>query len=1094
MRRIAVVCLCVLASVAAAGWEPNFAENPSAEADANRDGLPDGWAPHAFRSPAKLEWDKEVAHTGKASLRIADSLNPKAKEWNEQTGRWLARQRRKVTAGATYTLQLWIKTQGVTGKATACIAWWSDRNWLAESYTAPVSGTADWQQVRVTAKAPAKATAAQIYLCLSQSKGAAWFDDISMARGGTVPRNFQPVDLAAACNTGFRDDVAGDGKGGWTDQGKNDIRNLPTGKVSFRGIAFRILDPAKTQGKSCIVLRGRGRESFPTAATIPVGRKCETLYLLHACAWASRGARVGHYELAFADGSVHRVALAAGREVFDWWRPHDTKHCAVGWEGPNAESPAVGLGIFPVANPKPQQAIKAIRLVSTGKGALPLLVALTVADGPPVLTDLPIRYEFTDTKGWYPFTFPNDDTNLDAIDLTRFLDPPAGKHGFNAVRPDGHFYFADGTRARFFGTNIGGPSAFPDKAKAPVIAARLAKYGVNLLRIHAIDGRWGRLIDYAKGDSRSFRADMLDRLDFFVAELRKRGIYIYFDMLDYRRFMPGDGVTDAEKFEHGWKNSIKGATCFNDRLIELQKEFATRFFTHRNPYTGLRYTDDPAVAVVEITNENSVFYFRNTTLTLPVYVDELKARWNRWLVDRFGGRDALAKAWTNAAGQCALLPDEDPAKGSVVLPMRYLYQDPAKAKPVGKRSPARVDAMVRYFFDLERRYYREMRTHLKTIGIKVPITGTNQTFCPASVSADSVNDFMSRNNYWCHPNVHAKPFFTFRNRAVLRSDLAATSNPLTAIASSTVVGKPMISPEFNWPWPIQYRGECLPMMAAYACLQDWDGLLFFAYRPEGQKLEWFASHSDPVRWGEFPAAAMLFHRGDVSVAKTTFRVGWSEADTFTAGPSHREARRSAFRHLTYLSKVRNAFGKHAAATKTAKLVWGARYAPPELRRYVSDTGELALETDRKLFTIDTPRTKAVVGFLGALGREVELEGLSVECSNPFAAVMATSLDGKPIGQSRRLLLTAVARAENTGQAYYRNHSSVPERGRLPVLAEPIRGTVALPVPGQATVYPLDETGKRKEPLAATIKQGTLSLQLDAAHSPWCEIVVVDRKE
>ena len=1087
MKHRAAFVLWLFAALASAGWESNFAENPSAEADRNRDGLPDGWEGRAFKSPAKLSWDKAVAHTGKASLRIQDSFNPQGKEWNEHSGRWYSKKRRPVTPGAEYTIEVWVKTQGVTGSASACIAWFSERKWLAESYTKGIRGTTDWQKLTKTAPAPANAAYALVYLCLSQSKGTAWFDDISASRGGKPPRNFQPLYIAAACTTGFRDDTPGDGKGGWTDQGDNDMRNLPTGDVRLRSIPFRIVHPARNHAKSCIVLKGTGRQTAPTSVTMAVGRTCETVYFLHACAWAPKGARAGHYDIAYADGSTHRVPLVSDREITDWWRPRDTRECAVGWEGANAKSGAVGLNIFPWANAKPTVAIRSIRFVSAGTGPVPMLVAVTTADGPAVLTDLPICYEFTDTAGWYPFTFGLDDTNRDSIDLTGLLDAPAGRHGFVSVRPDGHFYFADGTRARFFGTNIGGPSAFPEKADAPRIAARLAKYGVNLLRIHAIDGRWGKLIDYKRGDSRHFVPEMLDRMDFFVAELRKRGIYVYFDMLDYRRFLPADGVADADKFRHGWHHSIKGATIFNDRLIELQKEFATAFFTHRNPYTGLRYTEDPAVAVVEITNENSVFYLRNTTLTLPVYITELKARWNQWLAQRHGTRAALAKAWTNAKGECALLPDEDPAKGSVVLPMKHLYQDPATAPFVGERSPVRVNAMTRFFFDIERRYYGKIRSHLHKIGIRVPITGTNQTFCAASVYADSVNDFMSRNNYWCHPSVRAKPFFTFRNRTVLNSDIAATSNPITNIASSTVVGKPMISPEFNWPWPIQYRAECLPMMAAYACLQDWDGLLFFAYRPTGSKLEWFASQSDPVRWGTFAAAALLFHRNDVAVAKNTIHVGWSEAEAFTGRRSHREARRSAFRHLTYISKVRNAFFKDKYEGR-ARLVRGATFVPPNAKRLDSDTGELSLDSDRHLFTIDTARTKAAVGFLGALGK-IELGSVTMECTTEFAAVLVTSLDGKPIGQSRRLLLTAVARAENTGQAYTRNHTSVPERGREPVLVEPVAARITVRVPGKATVHTLDPTGKRKATLPATFAQGTLDIRLDQAHSPWCEIQV-----
>jgi len=1220
---ILLVGLCVFACTSAPGWERDFAENPSAEEDRNRDGAPDGWRASAYDSPAVLKWDKSVAHTGKASLRISDSRHPTGKAWNENTGRWVSASKKEISPGAKYTLSAWVKTRDVNGKASVCIAWWKDGKWHSESYAEGVSGTTDWKQISVTAKAPPQANSAMIYLNLGGSDGTAWFDDIHMTRGESFPGNFRSLDISTACNTGFTDEVAGDGKGGWTDQGKNDIRSLPTGDVNLRGIPFHIINPPENDGRACIVLKGKGRENFPDSAVIPVNRKCDTVYFLHCCAWGRDAEPVGSYEIVYGDGSTRKVPLRRGREIMDWWGCRDSKESAVGWEGSNAESDYIGLSIFPVKNPRPEAAIKEIRFTSLGR-AVPILVAVTTADGPAVLTDLPIRYDFTDTSDWYEFTFPLDDTNLDTIDLTGLLDPPAGKHGFLKVRDDGHFYFQDGTRARFFGTNICGSRCFMEREEAEATAARLAKYGVNLLRIHAIDSRWGHLIDYSKGDSRHLDEKALDRLDYFFAQLKKRGIYVYFDMLDYRKFMDGDGVKDASKFEHGWRNSIKGATIFNDRLIELQKEFAEKFFTHYNPYTKLRYVDDPAVAVVEITNENSVFYFSNTKLTLPCYLDELRRRWNEWLLAEYGGRDKLARAWTNAKGESALLPGEDPARSSVILPIRYLYQKPEEAPYVGERSPARVNAMIRFFFDIERRYYGQIREHLRKIGIKVPITGTNQTFCPASNFADACNDFMSRNNYWCHPNVHAKPFFTFRNLSVLKSDIPATPNPMTSIASSSVAGKPMISPEFNFPWPIEFRAECLPLMAAYACLQDWDGLLFFCYSPRRKALEMFGNQSDPVRWGEFPAAALMFHRRDVSVAKNTVYVGYSRRGIFSARPSHGRSRFSPYRYLTYISKVRNCYfeksydggadlvvasgyspaasyasakravvfalnpwadwawrdwnrplcgllvtpgmsssvrsegdialdfrdflwrdkgfdipadtlieveslppdaqpigktrdGKrclgfvtgrycvvpHASALGAVDAVWNYRLFAEAARkwglleyddfrkleeRYISDTRELCLDAQGGVFTVNTARTKAAVGFLGEAG-EIDLDGMSVNCATPFAAVLATSLDGKPLGRSRHVLVTAVARAENTGQAFSKNRTIVPERGREPVLAEPVRCRVTLKMPAAARAFALDETGKRRGTVPVEFKEGSIRLDTTGVRSPWCELVV-----
>ena len=37
---------------------------------------------------------------------------------------------------------------------------------------------------------------------------------------------------------------------------------------------------------------------------------------------------------------------------------------------------------------------------------------------------------------------------------------------------------------------------------------------------------------------------------------------------------------------------------------------------------------------------------------------------------------------------------------------------------------------------------------------------------------------------------------------------------------------------------------------------------------EEKRLSMFRSQSDPARWGEFPAAAMMFHRHDVAAAKS----------------------------------------------------------------------------------------------------------------------------------------------------------------------------------------------------------------------------------
>ena len=65
----------------------------------------------------------------------------------------------------------------------------------------PVTGTSDWRKVAITVPAPPNANGAQIYLGLGDSRGTAWFDDVSLAQGTAVARDFQPIDLAAVARS-----------------------------------------------------------------------------------------------------------------------------------------------------------------------------------------------------------------------------------------------------------------------------------------------------------------------------------------------------------------------------------------------------------------------------------------------------------------------------------------------------------------------------------------------------------------------------------------------------------------------------------------------------------------------------------------------------------------------------------------------------------------------------------------------------------------------------------------------------------------------------------------------------------------------------
>ena len=191
MLRNAVVSTAVVlaASVGAmAQWTPAFVPNGSFESDSNRDAMPDEWQVATFDSPAVTQWDREVAHTGAASVCIDDSKHPEGTAWRENSGRWITAQSRECQAGQTYTLRGWIRTQLTEGHARLVLAWFTGGTWLDEDGSEPVTGVTDWGEHSVTVVAPEKADSVRVYLMLNSAVGSAWFDDVEMVSGQMFPR------------------------------------------------------------------------------------------------------------------------------------------------------------------------------------------------------------------------------------------------------------------------------------------------------------------------------------------------------------------------------------------------------------------------------------------------------------------------------------------------------------------------------------------------------------------------------------------------------------------------------------------------------------------------------------------------------------------------------------------------------------------------------------------------------------------------------------------------------------------------------------------------------------------------------------------
>jgi hypothetical protein len=247
----------------------------------------------------------------------------------------------------------------------------------------------------------------------------------------------------------------------------------------------------------------------------------------------------------------------------------------------------------------------------------------------------------------FPFVLPWDDATPGATDLSGWLPAPAGKDGPVRAGTDGHLYTGD-RRVRFFGVNLCFDANFPPKEDAEKVAARLAKFGVNVVRFHHMDMFAAPAGIRARGAATTAELDpeSLDRLDNLIAQLKRRGIYANLNLLVSRPFSRGDGLP-AEIETVDWKDRhVVG--FFHEPARKTQQDYARNLLTHRNPHTGLTYADDPAVAFVEINNENGLIHAwlgRQVDRLPEVFRRDLRRQWNDWLRRRHGTTAKLRQAW-----------------------------------------------------------------------------------------------------------------------------------------------------------------------------------------------------------------------------------------------------------------------------------------------------------------------------------------------------------------------------------------------------------------------------------------------------------------
>ena len=336
---------------------------------------------------------------------------------------------------------------------------------------------------------------------------------------------------------------------------------------------------------------------------------------------------------------------------------------------------------------------------------------------------------------------------------------------------------------------------------------------------------------------------------------------------------------------------------------------------------------------------------------------------------------------------------------------------------------------LRFFMKLEDDYYSATYKHLREIGVKVPISGTNWRgggFSTRVHMADQAKlDYIDRHGYWDHPQANGESWTTWNIGTCQFTDLPMVKaliagqdpaqennvgNLVLSKAWEQVLGMPMTVSEWNTCLPNEYSLEGTGLMAAYGMLQGWDGPLQFALGGGSFRQALgnssFDMNGNPPQLLQYPAVMTMWQRHDVAEAPLVAETLYTPEGLFEWAGDHRPLPLAA----ACVGKVGYRFVDKARepVVKDISAYWDEKDLTAK-----SITGELVWNAKEGLVTIDTPGTQGAIGFLSA--GPIALKSMDLKTTAPFGALYVTSLeDGKPVAQAGHLLVTAVGQARNTG--------------------------------------------------------------------------------
>lgn len=963
------------------------------------------------------------------------------------------------------------------------------------------AGSFGWEEKSFAATLPADLEKADLILGFQDSCGTVSYRNL------TVKPSCSPLDLSGMMNRAYADEVAGDGKGGWSDQGPdNDARKFDYTKKLFAGIPFRVLSPEENGGKTVLVLRASRLPHAPmevSAVTKPASAKY--CYLLHTlCDPGRKNSTAGVLRIEGTRG-VQTFELKIGRDIANWWNPET---CGNAWPGAtweNSEGGKVGFYVSRFEIKPETGRVKSITFRSAGNSNLWIVAGCTLSDRLYRAPETKIVKVVPDGR-WKILPRPENPiiragSALDrsGLRLKSNQQPLTVNSEGKLVQsgaPDRAVRFLSGVEIWdcFFGRGGVSKPELVTRQQIDDHVRQLKLYGYSCVRLHYLDG----ILNYRTSEPLEFDPVRQERFDYLVSALKKNGMYLNLDAMSSGYFPENPWGGKPER-------NVGFELYFSPEMRKNWTEGVRKVITHVNPFTKTRLVDEPLFSLATGKNEQE---FAFSVLNKSPRWDELVApAWRKFLRKRYGSIESLRKSW-GRQGERFHSFDDIPA---------FTIHDSR-----GNTSPGR-DAM-RFIAETEKGILNFYRTELEKMGWKGLLANFDmgKELYYSHVRKGSRIVFM--HSYHAHPSQYASP----GSRILQTSAIAAGADSFRSLNWAKLHGVPIVATEYGCVFWNRYRYEQAFVYGAYAALQDFAGLTYFGPAASSipmQRINPFQSAHDPIAQASEFLTAYLFLRGDVRTAESSVRIDLDSSALFAEGRALNALHHLQSR-LALVLRTSIAVDPEKAPEKSSELAISAeggsivitrpgysrtlekkgmpfnsdlllkalkerKLIPPGNRTdfkreiYESCTGELYMDCSRRFMSINTDRFQ---GICGEAGTTADLKDLKINAMTERGNLSLVAIDGeKTIPAAKRLVLVYLTDALNSGMEF-----GDPERtllrkigGNGPTLLA--TGKIALEFrsrnAGKMKLYALALNGERRYELPLTRNGETLSLNIDTSSLP-----------